>query len=437
MTSGALQPPSRTVFLGLAERVGTALDLGHPGLLKWNVLGLKITYPSAIFPLSLQGVPIGLGVDTRKLSEGIRIFFVDDKGTDVGNIQLSTAPASPNGPTAFLANKEQGESAVMPHPEYGVAVIFFDINGAILIPRPGRYRVEEETQGGRSIIGELQFAPFEVPPLTPARIAAIRSNPKASKAVRWSYLCNDCRTGIKAYAGLDRLSGLESEGYRWYADLDSEFRCSCGRHLVDLQYIRRNLHVALGHRIDVDGEPARFSPLYERSTLESLRNAFSNLLSGNTPEEVVHQFIRENPVLLHRFSATQLYSKPSILTDYKADFVALGPNGELTLIELERPSLRLGLKGGGRSAPLQHAHDQVISWLAVCDNHRQAFLSSLSIPSESVTSIRGVVIAGREESCPPAILRHVKFGFQGRVSLLTYDDLLVGLDTLIRTFVEL
>jgi hypothetical protein len=105
---------------------------------------------------------------------------------------------------------------------------------------------------------------------------------------------------------------------------------------------------------------------------------------------------------------------------------------ELILIELERADTRLMRQDGDVAAPLSHAIDQVSDWLQVVDDHRLAVLDSLGIEKEQVSSVRGVVIAGRDIGYDARQLRKLKGVDRGRISLLTYDDVLLSLDALIR-----
>jgi hypothetical protein len=64
------------------------------------------------------------------------------------------------------------------------------------------------------------------------------------------------------------------------------------------------------------------------------------------------------------------------------------------------------------------------------DEHRLAVLDSLELPSAMVSKVRGVVIAGRDARNDASHLRRLKGSDQGRVTLLTYDDLTAALAAL-------
>jgi hypothetical protein len=175
-----------------------------------------------------------------------------------------------------------------------------------------------------------------------------------------------------------------------------------------------------------------FVPLYQATALRSTRNNFINLISKNHPEEILQQFIAENPILLHQFPSSRIITKPKILTSYASDFGIVTPKKELLLIELEKTSTRLLKKSGGIAAPLSHAFDQVRDWLHEIDEHRLAVLDSLTINRDEVSVVRGVVIAGREAGYDAKALRKLQGADWGRITFMTYDDLLFALDALIR-----
>jgi len=120
------------------------------------------------------------------------------------------------------------------------------------------------------------------------------------------------------------------------------------------------------------------------------------------------------------------------LTRYVADFAIVSPQRELILIEIELPSMNLLRKNGDHAAPLTHAVNQVQNWIQVASDHRTAFLSELNIDMALVGTIRGVVIGGRDGGYDPSRLRQLKAVFSGNILVLTYDDLLGSLVSLIQ-----
>jgi Domain of unknown function (DUF4263) len=128
----------------------------------------------------------------------------------------------------------------------------------------------------------------------------------------------------------------------------------------------------------------------------------------------------------------RFFFKPPILNFFNADFAIVTPQKELILIEIERTTTRLMNKDGGMAGPLRHAFDQVHDWLHTLDEHRLAALDALKIDRNLVSSIRGVVIAGRDRGYDAQHLRRLKGVDYGKVIFLTYDDLLFSLIALLR-----
>ncbi len=310
--------------------------------------------------------------------------------------------------------------------------IFFPIKApGFLVERPGIHYLRVRTDDGYHIIGEIHFYVVDPPPLTADRIAAIQSDPKAAKAVRLEFSCKSCATKIRVYAALNRIDAFEADGCLWYGELPDRLTCACSTTDLDVTILRKNMHGLLGQSFG-HGEQLSFLPLYERSSLESIRTEFAHMLKIATKEEQLQQFIQKNPVILHQFPATRLFPKPPISTFFVADFAIVTPQRELILIELERANIRLLKKDGGVAAPLSHAFDQVRDWLHIIDEHRQAILDFLKINREQVSAVRAVVIAGRDSGYDAQHLRKLKGEDRGRVRFITYDDLCYSLDFLIR-----
>ena len=163
-----------------------------------------------------------------------------------------------------------------------------------------------------------------------------------------------------------------------------------------------------------------------------VRSKFLTLIRSDPREELLQQFINSNPILFHQFPSIRIYAKAPILTEYVSDFAILTTNKNLLLVEIEKATTRLLTNRGGIAAALTHAFDQVGDWLHIADEYRSALLGSLKVAQEDVGAIRGIVIAGRDSDYNENQLRKLKGADRGRITLLTYDDMLSGLDALMR-----
>lgn len=411
------------IFLGVCERAAYVRD-GYTNLFKWNVVGLKRVVLSYIFPCPLPRLYFNFAI-YGSVARSYHISLVNSVGKELGWLDLSATVVS-----AEAAPDSTKDNPVVHGSTHGWIPIFVHLNNPeIVIQTPGVHYLTIATDTEPIVIGEIFFAELPAPPLTIDRIAAILSDPKAAKAVILEIACKSCSGKIRTYAALERSEKIE-EDCVWYTNLPNEFQCTCGTIMYDCSSIRRNLHGVLGRRVHDEGQ-LEFIPIYEKGLLEDIRSRFAMLLDVAEREEEIQKAIEENPILLHQFPSERLLFKPAILTFFNADFAIVTPQRELILIEIERPDTQLLKKGGGVAAPLTHAFDQVNDWLHVVDEHRLAVLDSLKIPRESVSKVRGVVIAGRDAGYDAKHLRKLKGTDRGKIAFLTFDDLVSAMDALI------
>jgi hypothetical protein len=417
------------IFLGVAERASIVHDSGTI-LLKWNLLGLKSVILANFLPLRLSGLRWIFAIRFEDIRDSFGIRITDSDGAEVGSMKIQTAAGDPREPLI----QKSGDSHVLTLmlPLYGYAIVALSFGEtAIIAQKSGRYRVLHTGTEQEELVGEFEIALVDPAPLTPERIAAIKSDPAAAKAAKAELGCKNCPTKLQIYVALDPSTQIESEGYTWYQNIPDQFQCQCGKTSYSLLSMKRNLFAILGHRLFRD-ENAIFEPLYQEATLNNVRLELLKLIDKKPREESIQQFIQENPIVLHQFPSEKIFFKPPILTKFKADFCIVTPQKELILIEIERADIRLLKKDGGEAADLRHAFDQISGWLHVVDEHRLAVLDALGINREQVSQVRGVVIAGRDKGCDAEYLRRLKGLDRGRISFLTYDDLAFGLLSLAR-----
>lgn len=414
---------SGVIFLGVSEKA-TYTREGNTNLYKWNIIGLKHTILSNIYPLPFNGWVLGLAIHSKRSFGNMELHIKEKDGKIIGKIMASLEKTVPLEHGEISA---PGEISAMPVFDVGWTPLFLPLGEtSILIEKPGQYFLSIDDE----VIGSLEFLVIDPPPLTAERIAGIKSDPTAIKAVRMGFTCNKCQAKIKAYAALEKNLKLEKEGYIADNFLPNEFLCKCGHVRLDLRLIKKNLHGFLGSRSQVSSN-VNLMPLYEKSSLVHIREGFKYLLAQDPREEEIQKFIESHPILLHQFPAIEIFFKPPILTSFIADFGIITPQKELILVEIEKTTTRLMKKNGGSSAELNHAIDQVRDWLYLIDEHRLAVLEEIGIEHNKVSVVRGVVIAGRDLGCDVKHLRRLKGADRGRIRFLTYDDLLSALDALI------
>ena len=417
-------------YLGICDR-GKHIQPSHPYLWHHNILGLRNTVISPIYPLSLANFQLVMAIYDLFNSTGAHISIRTEKGEEIFYIDFE------GGASSIDENKETQSfvETIIPagFPTWTTVLVPFE-NTAVT--EPGQYTIYLVRDEEEIPIGSIVFLPAEVPPLTDDRVAAIRSNPMAAQRVRMILECNKCGDKITAYCALEKISGAENRGYIWYHDLPELFECRCGKTVVNLEILRKNMHVFLGQTPTPHGNIS-VTRMYEKSALEDIRGRFLNLLDTDPTEEQVQQFIEEYPILLHQFSPQRILYKPPILSRYETDIVILNHKKELILIELEKPGKKLLKRDGGITAYVQHAFDQVTDWLQEIEQHRLAVLDCLDIGTSEVSKVRGVVIMGREHGYEEKHLLKLKWKDFGKVELLTYDDLLRNLGGLAQNINEL
>lgn len=421
---------SDLIFLGVCERAAYVQD-GNTNLQKWNVIGLKNIVLSNIFPMAFSDWQLGLAISAKSIEsvgKSFEIEFVNESNRVVGGITIAAKTTDSDAEDHALRLSAPPVIAT----GKGHIVSFAKIDSsAVTIDKPGIYLLRTKSPDDSKIIGQIVFILVEPPPLTPERVTAIRSEPNAVKFASMKLGCNSCSDKYRVYTALDRDDKKEQEGWHWYENVLDEFCCRCGKTVLDLTILRQNFHALLGRQIEQSPNPD-FLPLYEKSSIETIRSKFRMLLDSAPQEEILQVFIKENPIIFHQFPSQLIFSKPPILSLYEADFAIVTPQKELVLIEIEKTTTRLLKKNGGVAAPLNHAFDQVRNWLHVFKEHRLAALDAMKIERDAVSTVRGIVIAGTDRGYDAQHLRKLKGSDYANIRFLTYDDLLYSMDALIQ-----
>jgi len=304
------------IFIGICERASCVVDK-NTNVLKWNIIGLTHIILSPIYPFPLSSLTLGIAFDKNIIKGGTKIIITNQEEQEVAYINLDVRTVNPTIEEVVL--KKDG--SILSAPEKGWTTTFLKIGKSdVFFTQPGIYYINAETDGRKEIIGEVQFAVIDPPPLTQERIAAIKSDPNSAKSIGIELGCKKCQDKFKVYADLESPNKKrEEEGYCLYTSIPDQFICKCGYTKIDMQIIRKNLHGLLGQRkrerLDV-----AFTPLYEKSIFEDKRNKFFELINSKPKEEILQQFIQENLILLHQFPSEKIFFKPPILTFFKADF---------------------------------------------------------------------------------------------------------------------
>lgn len=415
----------RVAFLGVCEQGRLALT-PNPNVFHYDVIGLRTCVLSYIYPLVMDPFQCVIAAYDLAASPLGPIEFQNASGDLVYKIDITAAVEPEPG---------ADPSAQLPGPVSVVALQAVPSWTVLLLPLRSLIVVESQIlsvhyveQGTDHNLGQLVFGTIRVAALSEERIAALKSDPTAAKTAVLVMACKLCGDRLPIYASLEKKNS-PPEGATWYQDVPDEFRCKCGSTVFPLSLIRQNMHALLGARTVPIGSVS-FTDMYEKRALEEVSRNFVALLEGSPTEETVQQFLAANTVFFHPWSPQRIFTKPPILTRFKADFGLLDGKGTLFLVEIERPSLPLTVKSGDPSAELNHAIAQVEDWLFEYSRHQTAILDAFSLTPSEVAKVRGIVIAGRNSASNQKDLHRLKWQDRGPIDFLTYDDLLSTLVSL-------
>ena len=191
-------PP--VAFLGYVERFIQVPD-GFPQLRKYNILGLKHIIVPLMRPLMLLEGGFAFALYAPQPGQNVEIRWRDPVGREIGTGTISTSYLeieSGSVPTASdFAKPAPGHSSLVPAPQsaWTFAVLPADTL-RLLLTIPGNYGVflvhgDSETQ-----IGSLNIGTMVAAPMTPDRLAAIKSNPLGCKVVRSQLECSNAETAF-------------------------------------------------------------------------------------------------------------------------------------------------------------------------------------------------------------------------------------------------
>jgi len=282
-------------FLGVCERA-TLVKGDDPHIWEHNLLGLKELVLCHVYPITLSGFHFAFAVYDPFSFDKCRVRILSPNGAELLFFDLQFEKTDSSLGISVFAQTQ--------YPVWSV-VVASGPEKSPLIKEPGQYKVVLCRNNEEVSIGCLNFGYAQSTPLTEDRIAAIRSDPFASKWVRYSVRCNGCSKEIRTYTGLERSEKAEREGWVWYKLLPDDFYCGCGDNNFSLRYIRENLHAFLGGARKNNAEFS-FARLYEKRAFENTYRQFEELLNREPLEEEVQQFIEKNPILLHPFSPENL-----------------------------------------------------------------------------------------------------------------------------------
>lgn len=386
-----------------------------------DLIGLSDISGSHVFPTSIPFWVLGIDFEMVKHLNHIKytLRYKNSRKETLGEKYIDITPYSYGEGEIDLSNYFL---AVIPTND-----IWLDIPGVYYI-----YAIEDNKE---TLIGS--FNTFHIPAqeLTSSAIEAIKSNPFARKSVRLEI---KYKTGefIKAYAGIDNKKKKDMDDYVWYKDLPDEFKFEDGK-IIDLHYIKENLHGLLGGPIEQNGNIESFDRYYSQSALIKLYTEFKKLIDDNLSEEHYQNFIEKNPILLSFLSPKLLSYKSPIGSKYVTDITILNSQNQLVLIELQTPNIELFTNSGQINHKLQKEIDQVQNWLDEVEKDRYGTIRNLNIAGlnqDLVSKVKGIVICGRRKE--EELKYHHKLNRFQSIEIYNYDDLLDNLLSVAQKLIE-
>lgn len=268
---------------------------------------------------------------------------------------------------------------------------------AAIVWEPGALLISHVNIGSEIPLGQVDFEYRKADKLATDQQLALQSNPVTNVLVSIQLACKECGAAICPICASSKHAKTgDAINPVWYEDLPDTFSCHCKKVVVPLRYLRESMHclLLLPHMFRADGTMKFTSQISEKEANATL-GEFLRLLDTEPAEEAVQTFIKNHPLILAPFGARNLFLKPPILTQYRADFGIVTSRRELLLIEIERPGLPLIKKDGTQTAELTKAFSQPHSWRQVVDQHRLAVLAAIAGCPTDISAVRYLVIAGR------------------------------------------
>lgn len=298
----------------------------------------------------------------------------------------------------------------------------------LLILEPCDCKVIVRYDGNDECVGLMSFRHVSIPPLSSPQIRAIRANPLSPESVKYVIECKLCGDKIVPYTALARNEAFESEGCVWQYDLPDQFVCKCGKTSLRLGYIRENFHgMLMKAEFGLKGRH-EFTRRYRYREIVKIAENYYALLDMEKGEKPFQDFIEKNNLMLARFHPSKILDRPPLLGKYIPDFLVVDSQGQLLVIEIEKPSIQLFKKNDGHPTSfLNHAYEQVNDWILAFNRNRGSCLDSLKLKEDEVASVKGVVIAGRATDAKPEHLQRHLFNTPYGFDFLTHDDLPAGL----------
>jgi hypothetical protein len=294
----------------------------------------------------------------------------------------------------------------------------------LFITQPGEIIVGVDTGGRFHKIGAFACVFVQPLPISEEERAAIRSRPGAIGGVTYVISCKKCADGVRICLSLETSAECDSQSIRLDRAPD-RWTCKCGETDVPLTYLKQGLHEMLRRVSCVDARPhSSCMPLYEPGAVSAIAGEYQKVLVQHSDdEEMVFDFIANNPILWNFLAPLKIWKKPPILSKYKADFAILTRSNVLYLVEIEKPTTKLVKARGGVSSEFQAGLDQIRDWREEVEKRREAVLAGLNLSQDQVHHVRYILIAGMASHTPPRGVAQVRAMKSDADAVFCFDEL--------------
>ena len=156
-------------------------------------------------------------------------------------------------------------------------------------------------------------------------------------------------------------------------------------------------------------------------------------MNTSVKEEEVHQFLKNNSIILGLTSTIEPISKFKLGDDYVTDFVIREIPDGYVFIEIERPSMKLFNKTTPpeRTQKFNHAIEQIENWRAWINRNHSYIASKLE--GVSPNPICWLIVGRRSTLSPKEIKRLAEINEEHKnaYKIFTYDDLIERIKAII------
>lgn len=416
------------IFLGLADCIR---ESGKPFPFQpVNIYELAIAKRHIIYPANISENYWVFLINTEQIIQSkqeFRIVIETEKGDKIGSASLelkdhydaSNCEPIINADSITGSNINTGKMELLSNVNWNLFYFQMDT----VLSYPTSCIVNLETDNTKNKLGFIQFQYTKHNELSVEDVKAIESDPYSIKALRYRLGCKFCDAELWVYSAVVKNKKLENKGDVYHKDVDDDFKCKCGKTQYSLRFLKESMQGLLGRDSKLV-ENLNYEKRYAYIEVRKLVEDYFSLINDKDDEKSVQDFLEENTLLLCGYHAKQIFFRPKILGKFIADFGIIDSKNQLILIEIERPSIKLFKQNGHMTADLTHAYEQVNEWLYEYDKSKDAFLECFSVDRSKISTVKGVVIAGRESNTNSEHLkRHLTQGKERNVEFLLLDDL--------------